>query len=72
MVRDGPGETYGPNQLLVNPGAEYGDMDGFLSMLTPTAIKASLDFRDCFSRWLAPRRIVGYWGFAIHYRAFSE
>ena len=43
--RDWPNAAYGLNGLLVNPSAEYGDMDGFQQTLAPGALAASMDFQ---------------------------
>ena len=60
--------AYGLKQLLVNPGADYGDMDSFLYLLPPGAYVAGLGFQNCFLRWLVPRRHAAYWVSANRYQ----
>ena len=53
LVCDWPNPAYGLNGFPINTPVVYGDMDGFLRMLTREAHMAGLDFRDCFLHWLA-------------------
>ena len=61
-AHDRSNPAYGPNEMLVNPPAEYGDMDGFLGIMSPGAFLAGLGLQDCFLHWLASpacRRLLG-------------
>ena len=61
-ARDGFNPAFELSGRLVNTLVDYCEMDGFLSMLSPGALAAGLDFQDCFWHWLvspACRRLLG-------------
>ena len=62
MAHDWSSAAHGLNQLLVNPGVDYGYVHGFSYMLPPGSCMAELDFQNCLLRWLVsplPRRSLG-------------
>ena len=46
-VHDWPDAAYGPDDSLVNPSAEYGDVGGLPQLLTPVALMAEWDSHGC-------------------------
>ena len=62
LVHDRSNTAYGRYQILVNSGANYGDVGCLLRLLLPGAHVAGLDFRDSFLHRLAlpvSRRLLG-------------
>ena len=58
MVRDWSNHKYGLNGALLNPPVKYGDMDGFLQLLSPGDCMGGVGSQDGFLHWLVapPRR----------------